>query len=61
MEVGEIIYYRRYVDDVIIIFDQNKVNEESVTNNVINKQKIFRIQTNRRGKQINKLFRSIHI
>ena len=27
LENGEISYYRRYVDDIIIIFDQNKMNE----------------------------------
>ena len=32
METGEITYYRRYVDDIIVIFDQNKINEDSVTN-----------------------------
>jgi hypothetical protein len=32
MEIGEIIYYRRYVDGIIIIFDQNKINEDSITN-----------------------------
>jgi hypothetical protein len=31
METGEIPYCRRYVDD-IIIFDQNKINEELITN-----------------------------
>jgi len=32
MENGEISYYRRHVDDVIIIFDQNKINEELIYN-----------------------------
>jgi len=31
MENGEITYYRRNVDDVKIIFDQNKINEVSFT------------------------------
>jgi hypothetical protein len=31
MEIGEITCYRRYVDDIIIIFDENKINEDSVT------------------------------
>jgi len=29
METGEITYYRRFVDDIIIIFDQYKSNEDS--------------------------------
>ena len=29
METGEITYCGRYVDDIIIIFDQNKTNEDS--------------------------------
>jgi hypothetical protein len=32
METGEITYYRRYVGDIIIIFDQNKINEGEITN-----------------------------
>jgi hypothetical protein len=32
MENGEILYYIRYVDDILIIFDPNKTNEDSITN-----------------------------
>jgi len=32
LENGEISYYRRYVDDIKIIFDQYKMNEELITN-----------------------------
>jgi len=40
MENGEIPYYGRYVDDiVIIIFDQNKINEELITIYMKNKHK----------------------
>jgi histidinol phosphatase-like enzyme len=28
---GEVTYYRKYVDDIVIISDQNKVNEGSFT------------------------------
>jgi len=31
METGEITYYRRNVGDVIIIFNKNKVTEDSIT------------------------------
>jgi len=33
------VYYRRYVDDLIIIFDQNKFNEELMTNYMKNTHK----------------------
>ena len=39
MEIGEITCYRRYIDDIIIIFDQNKINEDSVTNYMNNVHK----------------------
>ena len=32
MERGEISYYTRYADDILIIYDQNKTNEDSITN-----------------------------
>ena len=32
MERGEIIHDTRYVDDILIIFDQNKSSEDSITN-----------------------------
>jgi hypothetical protein len=31
MENGE-VYYRRYGDDIIILFDQNKINKELISN-----------------------------
>ena len=39
MEIGEITYYRRYVDDNIIIFDQKKINEDVFTNYMNNLHK----------------------
>jgi hypothetical protein len=30
MEIGEITCYRKYVDDIIITFDQNKITEELI-------------------------------
>jgi len=29
LEKKEIMYYKRYVDDVLIIFDQNKINADT--------------------------------
>ena len=34
METNEIIYYKRYVDDIIIIFDQSKTTEDSITQHI---------------------------
>jgi len=30
MEIQEIIYYKRYVNDILIIFDHNKINETTI-------------------------------
>jgi hypothetical protein len=30
MENQEIIYYKRYVDDIVIIFDHNKINKTTI-------------------------------
>lgn len=35
MEIGEIVYYRMYADDNIIIFNQNKINVDSITTTLI--------------------------
>ena len=45
IETGEITYYRRYVDDIIIIFDQNKTKEDSITSymNDIHKHLEFKL------------------
>jgi len=37
--MNKISYYRRIVDDIVIIFDQNKINEELITNFVNNLHK----------------------
>jgi hypothetical protein len=39
MEKGEIAYYKRYVHDIIIIFDQNKTTKDSVTSYINNTHK----------------------
>jgi len=36
LESKEIIYYKRYVDDMLIIFDQNKTNEKIIMNHTHN-------------------------
>jgi hypothetical protein len=39
MEIGEITLYRRYVDGIITIYNQNKINEVSITNYTNNMHK----------------------
>jgi hypothetical protein len=61
MEVAEITYYRRYVDDIIIIFDQNILNEESITNNMNNKHRYLEFKlTEEESKNINYLDLPLH-
>jgi len=36
IESGEISYYKRYVDDILIIFDQSKTNKNLILNHVNN-------------------------
>ena len=47
LESKEVIYYKWYVDDILIIFNQNKTNEQTVLNHVnkINKHIQFKIST----------------
>jgi len=44
METQEITYYRRYVDDIIIIFDLNKINEDLITSYTNSKGKAVPFQ-----------------
>jgi hypothetical protein len=61
MEIGEITYYRRYVDNIIIIFDQNKINYVSVTKYMNNTHKYLEFKlTEEENKNINYLDLSIH-
>jgi len=61
METGEITYYRRYVDDIIIILDKNEVTEDSITSymNNIHKHLEF-ILPEEENKNINYLDLFIH-
>jgi hypothetical protein len=36
IESVEISYYKIYLDDILILFDQNKTNENSITNHMNN-------------------------
>jgi hypothetical protein len=44
LENKEIIYNKRYVDDIIIIFDQNKTNEQSILNHINNIDKYLQFK-----------------
>ena len=39
LESKEIIYYKRHVDDILIIFDQNKTDEKTIMNHMNNNDK----------------------
>jgi hypothetical protein len=61
IESQEIFCYKRYVDDIIIIYDQNKINEIAITNvmNGINEQLEFKA-TAEINNSINYLDRTIN-
>jgi hypothetical protein len=59
MEIGEITYYRRYTDDIIILFDQNKNNEDWITNYINNIHKYLEFKLTEE-KNNNKLSGFIH-
>jgi hypothetical protein len=55
IESGEISYYKRYVDDILIIFDQNKTNENSIMNHLNNIHKYLEFKlTEEENNNINK-------
>jgi hypothetical protein len=60
MENGEISYYRRYVDDIVVIFDQNKINEELITNYMKNTHKYLEFKLTEEENNITYLELSIH-
>jgi hypothetical protein len=55
MEIGEITYYRRYIDGVIILFNQNINNEDSITDGMNNTHKYLEFKlTEEENNNINK-------
>ena len=61
METGKITYYERYIDNIIILFDQNKNNEDSVTNYMNNRHKYLEFKlTEEENNNINYLDPTIH-
>jgi hypothetical protein len=61
LESGEIVFYKRYVDDILIIFDQNRTNEQTIINqaNSIDKHLQFKMSIEE-NKLTNYLDLSIH-
>ena len=54
IETNEIIYYKRYVDNIIIIFNQHKTTEDSFTKYMKNINKRFEFKrTEEENKSIN--------
>ena len=62
IESQEILYYKRYVDDILIICDQHRTNETTITSfmNSINEQLDFKA-TREINKSINYLDLTINI
>ena len=60
-ESKEIIYNKRHVDDILIIFDQNKTKEKTIINHMNNNDKHLEFKTSEEGNNsINHLDPSIH-
>ena len=61
IETSEIIYYKRYVDDIVIIFNHNKITEDSNTKHINNIHKFLEFkQTEEEHNTINYLDLHIH-
>jgi hypothetical protein len=61
IETEEIIYYKTYVDDIFIIFNRNKIIEDSITKRMKNLHKFLEFkQTVEEHNTINHLDRHIH-
>jgi hypothetical protein len=59
-ETGEITYYRRYVDDIIIMFDQNKTDADTITNHKNNMHKHLELKPTAEENNISYLDLLIH-
>jgi hypothetical protein len=60
IEIVEISYYKIYVDDILIIFDQNKTIENSITNHINNIHKYLEFKITEKETNISYLNLSIH-
>jgi len=58
LESKEIVYYKRHVDDILIIFDQNKTNEKAIINHENNTDQHLEFKISEK-KQHHKLPRSL--
>ena len=60
MERKEIIYYKRYIDDISIIFDQNKTDGKTIMNHMNNIGKHLEFILSEENNTMNYLDLSIH-
>jgi len=61
LESKEIIYYKRYIDDIFIIYDQNKTNGKTIMNHMNNTDKHLEFKlSEEENNTINYLDLSIH-
>jgi hypothetical protein len=61
LEGKEIVYYKRYVDDILIIFDQNRTNKQIIINHVNNVDKHLQFKISMDENNLtNYLYLSIH-
>ena len=61
LESKEILYYKRYVEDILIIFDQNKTKEFTIINHMNNSDKHLEFKlSEENNNSINYLDLSIH-
>jgi len=59
LESKEVIYYKRYVDDILTIFDQNKTDEKTIMNHMYDTDKHLEFNY-RKKKKYHKLPGSFH-
>jgi hypothetical protein len=61
LENKEVIYYKRYIGDILIIFDQNETDEKTIMNHVNNIDKHLEFKlSEEENNSINYLDLSIH-
>jgi len=60
LESKEIIYYKRYVDDLLITFDQNITKEQTMINHVNNIDEHLKFKISEENNPTNYLDLSIH-
>ena len=54
------LYYKRYTDDILIIYDLNKINEQTIVHQIKEVDKNFQFKMSTEEKNTNYLDLSIH-